>query len=195
MRILISRLYIALIAGAFLFIHSSWETRVPWVATVFFVLGIFMAGVGCLGRVWCSLHIAGRKQQQLVTDGPYSLLRNPLYFFSFIGATGVALTTGTLLFPAIVGLAFVLYYPKVIAAEEATLRKIHGEAFQRYAESVPSWFPSLAGWHEAATLTVGPAIFRRHLLSALWFVWALGVPVIVDALKHANWLPIWWETY
>ncbi len=195
MRILISRLYITLLALVFLFIHSSWETRVPWLATLLFVLGIILAGSGCIGRVWCSLHIAGRKQQQLVTDGPYSLLRNPLYFFSFIGAVGVALTTETFLFPLVVGLAFIIYYPSIVSAEERTLKKIHGEAFLHYAATVPSWFPRFAGWNESSSISVGPAVFRRHLLSALWFVWALGIPVIVDHLKHSDYLPIWFEIF
>lgn len=195
MRIFVTRVYLTAIGLAFLFIHSSWEERKPLVASVLFVIGILMAGLGCLGRVWCSLHIAGRKQQQLVTDGPYSLLRNPLYFFSFIGATGVALTTSTLLFPFVVATAFLIYYPHVIHKEEMTLTRIHGEAFKQYAATTPSWFPRFGGWNESSTVLVGPAIFRKHLLSALWFIWAIGVPVIIDELKHAKLLPIFWSSY
>jgi protein-S-isoprenylcysteine O-methyltransferase Ste14 len=36
-------------------------------------------------RLWCSLYISGYKNSQLITSGPYSLCRNPLYFFSFVG--------------------------------------------------------------------------------------------------------------
>ena len=50
--------------------------------------GIAAIIVCILGRTWASLYIAGRKIEQFVTDGPYSVMRNPLYFFSIIGTAG-----------------------------------------------------------------------------------------------------------
>ncbi len=41
---------------------------------------IVMAGVG---RIWSSAYISGFKNGKVVKDGAYSLMRNPLYFFSF----------------------------------------------------------------------------------------------------------------
>ncbi|MGU9537294.1 methyltransferase family protein, partial [Proteus mirabilis] len=67
-------------------------------------LGMVAIMVCVLGRAWCALYIGGRKKQEIVTSGPYSLCRNPLYVFSVIGAFGVGAQTGSLS----VGLAFAL---------------------------------------------------------------------------------------
>src|SRR5262245_36841884 len=40
----------------------------------------FAAGAGA--RFWATLYIGGRKERELVTDGPYSLCRHPLYLGS-----------------------------------------------------------------------------------------------------------------
>lgn len=50
--------------------------------------GMALIGTAILGRTWSSLYIGGRKNAELMQDGPYSLMRNPLYTFSFIGAPG-----------------------------------------------------------------------------------------------------------
>ncbi|HEY9212134.1 MAG TPA: isoprenylcysteine carboxylmethyltransferase family protein, partial [Ancylobacter sp.] len=45
-------------------------------------LCLIMAAV--IGRLWATLYIGGRKNASLVTAGPYSITRNPLYCFSII---------------------------------------------------------------------------------------------------------------
>lgn len=49
-------------------------------------LGLIAIMICIFGRASCSLYIGGRKKQEIVSNGPYSLCRNPLYVFSFIGA-------------------------------------------------------------------------------------------------------------
>ena len=55
---------------------------------------LLVAGA-CLGRIWCSVFIAGRKDAAIVTHGPYALCRHPLYSLSFVGGIGLALATGS----------------------------------------------------------------------------------------------------
>ncbi|MEG0818380.1 MAG: isoprenylcysteine carboxylmethyltransferase family protein, partial [Brevundimonas sp.] len=58
--------------------------------------GLALIAVCIVGRAWCSLYIGGRKKAEIVNRGPYSISRNPLYIFSFMGAFGVGAQTGSL---------------------------------------------------------------------------------------------------
>ena len=61
-------------AAVGMFTHEAVETA-----------GVLLIAIAILGRAWCTLYIGGRKAQELTDSGPYSLSRNPLYVFSFIG--------------------------------------------------------------------------------------------------------------
>ena len=63
---------------------------------VLFLSGLVLVGIATVGRLWCSLYISGYKDRELITTGPYSLSRNPLYFFSFLGFAGIGLATETI---------------------------------------------------------------------------------------------------
>lgn len=55
------------------------------------LVSLLLVIAGAFGRVWASLYLGGRKNATLVQAGPYSLCRNPLYFFSAVGALGIAI--------------------------------------------------------------------------------------------------------
>lgn len=138
---------------------------------VFLFAGVFLAVIGCLGRVWCSLFISGLKTKALVTTGPYSVCRNPLYFFSAIGALGVALSTHTFIIPVIVLVCFAIYYPAIIRAEERRLLEIHGDVFARYVETVPAFMPRMRILEIPPTYEIHPRLVARTMVEATCFVW------------------------
>jgi protein-S-isoprenylcysteine O-methyltransferase Ste14 len=67
-----------------------------WLKLMLRIAGVLFIGAAVLGRIWCALYIAGRKNTDLCIDGPYSICRNPLYLFSFFGAVGFAFVAGSL---------------------------------------------------------------------------------------------------
>ena len=194
------RIRLSVLAGVVFFAFNSvtasrWERESPLVSALLFSLGLVLVGVASLGRLWCSLYIAGYKSSRLVTEGPYSLSRNPLYFFSLLGFIGVGLASETLLMPAILVLAFASYYPAVIRAEEKRLNFLHLESYLEYARSTPRFFPAVGKLREPETYVVNPKIFRRHLLDALVFGWCVGILEILEELRHLGWNPQLFTTY
>ncbi len=173
-RIFISRLVICPLAVALLLTTSAWELRPP-IDGLIFVTGCLLAGIATVGRLWCSLYICGRKTKELVTVGPYSITRNPLYFFSSIGAIGVGLATETFTVPILLMLLFAMTYPSVIRAEENKLREIHGDAYDAYVGLTPCFLPRPSRYSEPDAYEVNPRKFRSALFDALWFVWLIGI--------------------
>ncbi len=102
-------------------------------------IGGVVTFIGALLRIWAAGHID--KGKTLTQGGPYAFTRNPLYLGSFFMAVGI-LAAGQgywlLMFFAAFFLGF--YYP-VMKAEEQELVQGYGEAFIKYAQRVPFFFP------------------------------------------------------
>jgi protein-S-isoprenylcysteine O-methyltransferase Ste14 len=191
-RIRMSQLFVLLIVGLLAVSESRWERT--FMDAVLFLVGAVLVGAATMGRLWCSLYIAGYKEGTLITVGPYSISRNPLYFFSFVGAVGLGLATETFTFGVLFALWFAVFYPPVIRAEERRLRELHGARFEDYARRVPRFFPRFSLLVEPEHYTVRPVHFRNHLLDALWFVWGLGLVELIEAVHMYQLLPtlIYW---
>ncbi len=192
LRIFLTRLAAGAVFVAVCFSRSYWEDASEVVSLLLFLLGIVLAAVASLGRMWCSLYIAGYKDRQLITDGPYSMCRNPLYFFSLIGVAGVGFATETITFPVVLVLLFLIYYPFVIKGEETRLREIFGELHEAYCRETPRLIPRSLVIREPSTYEVNPRVFRRHIFSALWFIWIIGILELIEGLREIGVLQSWW---
>ncbi|HYJ41010.1 MAG TPA: methyltransferase [Steroidobacteraceae bacterium] len=170
-------IYIALIAATA--IVGPREIPLGWHYLAGLAGFIFVA-LACLGRIWCSLFIAGHKDEVLVTNGPYALCRHPLYSFSVLGALGLGLTSrSALLCVAVVVLimALVVY---AAACEEQFLADAFPDEFKAYLVATPNkWLPKSARASLPAVLDVRPAVFWKAFLDAgsffvLWVLVALA---------------------
>ena len=124
-------------------------------------VGIVAIVVCILGRTWTSLYIGGRKVEQFVVLGPYSVMRNPLYFFSILGAFGAGAQLGSLISGAIFGvLAWIVFYV-VIVQEEHLMAKRYGVVFERYVETVPRFLPNPRLWRDEPTPNGGRHVIER----------------------------------
>ena len=195
LRIQFSRIFVVALILLILLSESHWETTAPFVGSALFLMGIILAGIGALGRLWCALYIAGYKKNTLVTEGPYSMCRNPLYLFSFIGALGVGFTSKTLLIPIIILFAFAAYYPFVIKSEEASLAKLHKTKFKTYFDSVPRFFPKISYLSEPEEYIVKPIVFKKHIFDNIWFIWIVGIMGIIEALHELKIIPTLFKIY
>tara|TARA_B100000287_G_scaffold138187_2_gene130137 strand:+ start:4388 stop:4783 length:396 start_codon:yes stop_codon:yes gene_type:complete len=55
------------------------------------IIGFVLVTLGGFGRLWASLYVEGFKTKKLITEGPYSMVRNPLYFFTVVILLGFCL--------------------------------------------------------------------------------------------------------
>lgn len=192
-RSILLRIFSGALFLLLLFSKSRWNSHM--LGHLLMLSGILLATTGAMGRIWCALFIAGYKNQSLVTVGPYSVTRNPLYFFSLLGATGVGLATESFLFPGIICLGFMLYYPLVIRQEEKDLRMRYIESFHRYMEKTPRLIPDPALFREPEEYLVHTRTFRKTITDALWFVWAAGLINLLRCLQEFNAWPALIEIY
>lgn len=82
-----------------------------------------LVAIAAVGRIWVSAFMSGKKNQELVVDGPYSIVRNPLYLFSFLGFFGAGLAFEQLTFAVLFAVLFLATHLPAIFGEEQFLRK------------------------------------------------------------------------
>lgn len=146
-------------------------------------IGLAFIGVCVVGRAWCSLYIGGRKKAEIVDRGPYSISRNPLYVFSFIGAFGIGAQTGSVTLACLFTLiAYGVFYVTV-RREEDWLSATFGEPYRAYCARTPRFLPDFRQWRDQDTLEIRPIFFLTTLRDGLVFFMAIP---IFEALEHAQ---------
>jgi len=150
------------------------------------VLGMGLIAAAILGRSWCALYIGGRKSHEVVATGPYSISRNPLYFFSLIAVFGIGLQTGSIVMGLLAfGLGLAIFYP-VILSEEKALARLFGAEYQAYLKRVPRFGPDFALWRDMESIVVHPRRLRRTFLEALPFLLAIPICEAIEKLQDAG---------
>jgi hypothetical protein len=149
--------------------------------------------LAALGRLWCSVFIAGRKDRELVTTGPYSALRHPLYALSMLGLLGVGLASASLAITAALLATFAMLYRRAARAEDALLAGLHGAAFQRYRATVPAFLPRRIPSAPPESLEVAPRVLWKAFLDAGSLLGYALLLRLADALQLAGATPTWFH--
>lgn len=135
--------------------------------------GFALVFAGVLGRILCTVYIGGRKNRELCQSGIYSMCRNPLYFFSFLGLIGIFLVAQHITITVVAGSLFLILYHNVILSEEKKLRALFPLVFPAYQKNVPRFWPRGGSLKDSKILKVNTGIFIRSLSEVLWFLFAL----------------------
>ncbi len=160
-----------------------------WVAELLELLGFALLVAATLWRIWCHLFIAGWKDGELSIEGPYSVVRNPLYVGNFLGVVGFGLAVELPYLALAFALAFLAFYPAVVDAEEKRLEGRFGGRYRAYRDRVPRWIPDWPLYREPGTIAVSPRHVRRSILDAMWFLWAFALWEFIEELHKNNLLP------
>jgi protein-S-isoprenylcysteine O-methyltransferase Ste14 len=113
-------------------------TMIVAIGSVWFVLN----AIRTLGKQW-SLAARVLEGHKLVTEGPYRIVRNPIYtgMFGMLLATGLAISHWIGLLIAIV--VFAIGTVIRVHSEEKLLREVFGAEFEGYADRVAAVVPFL----------------------------------------------------
>ena len=142
--------------GNFFFKIRSF-TPVPFIfALLFFAkptwytaaIGILFIALGEFLRIWAVGYAGGSTRattlgaaRDLVTTGPYSYVRNPLYLGNFLLSFGVCIVANVLWLIPILIIGYLIQYLPIITVEETYLLESCGLIYQNYQEQVPRFLP------------------------------------------------------
>lgn len=150
--------------------------------------GLVLIGVAIMGRAWCSLYIGGRKTAEIVDRGPYSVSRNPLYLFSFVGALGMGLQTGSLALAGLFVAIAVGVFFATVKREEAWLGAAFGETYDAYRARTPRFWPRFSGWRDVETLEIRPDRFLMTLADGSALLLAVPIFAALGWLHAMGWV-------
>jgi protein-S-isoprenylcysteine O-methyltransferase Ste14 len=152
----ILRIFICLIAVALLLItpkyvpvpwlyHQLWPTGLLpfWLGAAINIAGLLFAvwARQYLGRNWSS-SVTIKQGHELITTGPYALVRHPIYTGILTGFLGMAIAMSQVrgfIVPALFFLAFWLKF----RTEEQFMRSQFGEVYTAYAQRTSALVPYL----------------------------------------------------
>lgn len=180
---------VALAACALLAVSASAWPRNSAVPIIMRNLGAVLLLVCALGRLWSSLYIVGYKNDRLITSGPYSLVRNPLYVFSFCGAVGMGLSAESLYVVALLIIPFLVWFPIMVIEEERFLAQRYPDEWTAYTLATPRFIPALRAPVVPESYTINARRVGHAFTDAIWFpIGGLAMQGVVQ-LHQANVLP------
>ena len=154
------------------------------------VLSFLVLLVASMGRAWATAYISGRKTVELVTDGPYSITRNPLYFFSFLGYVGAGLAFEKLIVALAFCITFFLTHWPTIRAEEFKLREKFGERYDTYSKRVPRFVPRIQGFTIPELVTFKATIFNRAFFDCSLIMLVFVLAHLIEYGQNSGVFPI-----
>jgi protein-S-isoprenylcysteine O-methyltransferase Ste14 len=185
-----SRIF-AVVAGALFCCVAPELPSSSFLRVIMLWVGYGLVIIGAFGRVYCSTFIGGRKNKSVIRSGPFSIVRNPLYVFSFIAMLGIGLQSGMWTVTILLALAYAVYYPFVVAKEENFLRHKFDESYEVYLREVPRWIPKFSLWNEPKETECKPEFIRRTMGDAFIFFLPFPAFTIVTLLQEYHILPVW----
>lgn len=186
-RILLVQAGAVILAPIFFLVQPAWDDAIHEVVEIVGV-GLVLACVA--GRMWSILYVGAKKNHELVTEGPYSISRNPLYLSSTIGAVGVGLIYGSLAVALALGLLAYLVFIITATKESEYLWTVFGDRYEAYARQTPMFWPKPSLYRDEREVTFSPKALKRTLLDGLLFLAAFPLIETLEYLQAAGHLPI-----
>jgi len=165
--------------GAWAFRHRSWLPVLPALPLLFappsrlttagVIIGVLLVAAGQALRFWAVRHIGvisrtrANRLGPLITSGPYSAIRNPLYVGNWLLWTGFVVGARVFWMLPVAWAAFALQYGAIAQWEEEFLAA-QGPTHAAYVSSVGRWLPRAGAVPPAVAAST-----RRHRWSDVLF--------------------------
>lgn len=175
------------LALALVFVHYAAITAL-WAP----IAGALLVALGQGVRLWAVRHIGtisrtrANRYGPLISDGPYALVRNPLYIGNLFLWIGFVVWSGLLWMLPVAVAIFLLEYVAITGFEASLLREKYPEAYHQYSSAVPAWIPRLGNLSEALA-TRGSHRWREVLFSERGTLIAVTVMAVLLLLKGRAW--------
>ena len=121
-------------------------------------IGVFITLSGELLRLWTVGYAGGSTRattlgaaRDLVTTGPYSHVRNPLYLGNLLISVSICIIANVLWLTPILIIGYLVQYLPIIAVEEAYLLESCGSVYETYHAQVPRFFPQFNAYQTPST--------------------------------------------
>lgn len=118
--------------------------RAPWLGALLWLVGMtgMLHAQLAMGSSW-RVGVDPNERTTLKTDGPFRWVRNPVFSWVIVTATGLALLVPNA--ASLAGLAVLVasVQVQVRLVEEPYLRRTHGDAYERWASRTGRFVPGL----------------------------------------------------
>ena len=132
-------------------IPLRWLYREVWPTGLWpFWFGAAVTVAGLFFAVWAREHLGSnwsrsvtiKQGHELITTGPYALVRHPIYTGVLIGFLGTAIAASQVRGVVVLGLVFLVFWAK-LRMEEEWMRSQFGETYAIYADQTAALVPYL----------------------------------------------------
>ena len=177
-----------LAAREFSYPHGSHALDLAWEA-VCLCVSLFGLTIRVLTVAYVPRRTSGRNTRkgqvadELNTAGLYSIMRHPLYAGNFFVCLGFCLFPRVWWFAVVCVLLYVLYYERMMFAEEEFLRRRFGKEYEAWARHTPAVIPDVRQWRRPSLPFSWPTALKREHRT---FIFALlvftAMEIVLDSV-------------
>jgi len=192
LRVHLLRLCFAPVVLIAVFVRPSWPVG-SGVAFAVELAGYLFLLTGLGIRIWSILYVGGHKSHILVTEGPYSICRNPLYVGTLLLAIGAGLCFENLLMLIVTVAIVLLAHVAATLLEERHLEEKFPEEYPAYKRRVPRFWPRLGNYRSRGTVEVSVSAIGRVMIDTVAILLLPEVEDILEVLHQHGILPVLWR--